>query len=186
MSTKPKFPKAPWLKIKYAPPVTIGGKTSLKPIWTRMSNAGALWIPFLCIDIQVRLPYAPEAAFSMGYDAAFRQNMDQIVRLRGEVASQKEMADANRREVSRLSEDNAAAQALASERLHRIEELENTVKLLQAKTATTTLIPATVKHECGPVGLALLEDDPHPAPGWPPLPTKEEMEVFKRVPKGVA
>ena len=65
-----KFPKAPWLKIKWTGIVKLQGKT-MKPMYMRMANASTLYLPL--INITWRRAWLPQAAYEDGWDAAYRQ-----------------------------------------------------------------------------------------------------------------
>ena len=65
------FPKATWLKIEYTGIIKIAGKYMIKPMYTRMANASTLYIPFF--KITWRRAWLPNAAYEMGWDAAWRQ-----------------------------------------------------------------------------------------------------------------
>ena len=73
---KERFPKCKLLEIKWCglpSKLNYGGKQkrSWKPIYSRMANAGLLYL--YPISICWRLPYTPEFAYSQGWDACFRQ-----------------------------------------------------------------------------------------------------------------
>lgn len=68
-----RFPKAKLIKVEFCPPVKIGKKIYLRPMYNRMSNAARLFIPFLCLVIIWRMPWLPMAAFQMGWDSCWRQ-----------------------------------------------------------------------------------------------------------------
>lgn len=68
-----RFPRAPLFQLRWCPPLRIGDKTFWTPVYTRFSNCAALMLPFLLIYVRWRMPWAPQAAYSMGWDAAFRQ-----------------------------------------------------------------------------------------------------------------
>jgi len=67
------FPKARLVEVKISGPVKLKGKWQLKPLYARMSNGSCLYIPFLWLRLGWRMPWLPEAAYEMGWNAAWRQ-----------------------------------------------------------------------------------------------------------------
>ncbi len=66
-----RFPKAKLIDFKWHSVIKIRGRYWLRPIYMRMSNAASLDVIFFTITW--RMPWLPEAAFSMGWDACWRQ-----------------------------------------------------------------------------------------------------------------
>jgi hypothetical protein len=78
-----RFSKANWLSFRWRGlPLKIKGYPRKWIMYARMANAAELWLPF--ISICWRMPWAPEAAYSMGWDACFRQMSNQQAAGRGE------------------------------------------------------------------------------------------------------
>lgn len=73
MQIDKRFPKAKLVKFSISPPIRIKGELKLRPLYARMSNASTLYVPFLWLQITWRMPWLPNAAYAMGWDAAWRQ-----------------------------------------------------------------------------------------------------------------
>lgn len=85
--TKPeRFPKAELLKIGWAGwPSKIGGKRRWKPLYCRMANAAQIYL--WPLQIIWRMPWLPQAAFSNGWDACWRQMYAEQEQLKAELAA---------------------------------------------------------------------------------------------------
>lgn len=71
-----RFPKAPLFQIRFCglpPKLNYGGiqKRNWNPFYTRMANAARIYI--YPLSISWRMSWHPNAAYSMGWDAHFRQ-----------------------------------------------------------------------------------------------------------------
>jgi len=72
MNIKDRFPRAPLIKFVWIDRLSVTAKNVKKPVYKRYANFGNLYIPFLCVNIQWRLSWLPEAAYEIGYDTCYR------------------------------------------------------------------------------------------------------------------